>query len=60
MGFPECLEGGRDMDKVALLAHGVNQSAPHVDFMLGTDDLNIDGIKDDGTVVPVFRDGTWA
>lgn len=60
MGFPECLEGGRDMDKVALLAHGVNQSATHVDFMLGTDDLNIDGIKDDGTVVPVFRDGTWA
>ena len=60
MGFPECLEGGRALDADKLVARGVNQSATHVDFMIGTDDLAIDGIKADGSVVPVFRDGTWA
>ena len=54
------MEGGRELDSDELLARGVNQSATHVDFMIGTDDLAIDGIKADGSVVPVFRDGTWA
>ena len=39
---------------------GLNDSATHVDFMLGTDDLSIDGITADGTAVPVFRGGEWA
>lgn len=60
MGFPDCFKGGRDMSKEALLSAGVNDSATHVDFMLGTDDMNITGIKADGTEVPVFRDGDWA
>lgn len=60
MGFPECLEGGLDMSKADLLAHGVNDSAVHVDFMIGTDDLRITGIAADGSETPVFTDGTWA
>ena len=43
-----------------LLARGVNQSAAHVDFMIGTDDLNVWGICEDGTEVPVFENGQWA
>lgn len=60
MGFPECYEGGREMSKSQLWEVGVNDSATHVDFMLGTDDLAIDGIKADGTKVAIFRDGDWA
>lgn len=60
MGFPECYEDGRQMSKEELLQVGVNDSATHVDFMLGTEDLSIDGIKADGTRVPVFRNGDWA
>lgn len=60
MGFPECIEGGFDMDKDQLLAHGVNQSVTHVDFMIGSDDLNVWGVEPDGTEVPVFADGRWA
>ena len=60
MGFPECLEGGLEMDKDQLLAANVNQSHTHVDFMIGTDDLNVDGITADGEVVPVFVNGQWA
>ena len=59
-GFPDCLEGGQDMDEETLKAHGVNKSATHVDFMIGTKDLLICGIKADGTEVMVFKDGEWA
>lgn len=59
-GFPECVEGGLEMDEEALKAHHVNLSATHVDFMIGTADLNITGILADGTEVPVFREGNWA
>lgn len=60
MGFPECLEGGLEMDKEALKKAGVNDSSQHVDFMLGTSDLSITGITKDGREVPVFRNGNWA
>ena len=59
MGFPECYEGGYDMDVPELLAHGVNQSHTHVDFMIGTDDLSIVGVCADGIEVPVFVNGQW-
>lgn len=32
----------------------------HVDFMVGSKDLTITGLKKDGTVVPVFTNGNWA
>lgn len=60
MGFPECLEGGLEMDKESLKTAGVNDSSQHVDFMLGTSDLSITGITKDGREVPVFRNGNWA
>ena len=60
MGFPECVAGGPKLSKEALLERGVNQSATHVDFMVGSDDLSITGILPDGTEVPVFVNGQWA
>lgn len=59
-GFPECLQGGLDMSKDEIMAHGVNQSAVHVDFMIGSDDLNIVGIAADGTETRIFVNGQWA
>ena len=38
---------------------GINDSIIHVDFMVGADDLSIDGIRPDGSVTPIFRNGTW-
>lgn len=60
LGFPDCIEGGTNMSEDELLAAGVNKSATHVDFMIGTVDLNITGIKADGSEVPVFVAGEWA
>ena len=59
-GFPECLEGGASLSKEELQARGVNQSSTHVDFMIGTDDLNVFGVAADGTETPVFVNGQWA
>ena len=48
------------MSKEELAACGANDSMVHVDFMIGTRGMNIDGVQEDGTVVPVFRNGNWA
>jgi aminopeptidase len=48
------------MSQEELLQHGMNTSTVHVDFMIGSDKMDIDGIKQDGTIVPIFRNGDWA
>jgi aminopeptidase len=58
-GFPVGIEGGESMSKEELAQHGVNDSIAHVDFMIGSRDLEIDGETEDGPV-PIFRSGTWA
>lgn len=55
-----CLEGGADMSKAELAAHGLNDSITHVDFMIGTPDLSITGKTADGREIPVFRHGNFA
>ena len=60
MGFKEVLPGGDDLTMEEAQKQGINDSIIHVDFMVGADDLSIDGIRPDGTSVPVFRNGTWA
>ena len=48
------------MSDEEIYALGVNDSIIHVDFMVGSEDLDITGYREDGTAVPVFRNGTWA
>ena len=43
------LQGGTEMSEEELAAAGLNRSQTHVDFMVGSDKMNIDGIKEDGT-----------
>ena len=58
-GFSECLKGGIEMTKEELLANGVNDSLVHVDFMMGSEDLLIEGILDDGSHVKIFENGNF-
>lgn len=58
--YPTNLEGGAAMDEAELDKHGVNDSLTHVDFMIGSENLDIDGVLEDGTTEAVFRNGTWA
>lgn len=55
-----CIEGGKSMSSDELKAHGLNESITHVDFMIGSEQMNIDGITADGQSEPVFRNGNWA
>lgn len=54
------IEGGTEMTQEELAERGLNRSNVHVDFMIGSETMNIDGIRKDGTKMPVFRNGTWA
>ncbi|MBG9452887.1 peptidase M29 [Lysinibacillus sphaericus] len=58
--YPTCLEGGRDLENDQLEALGANISVTHEDFMIGSSEMDIDGILPDGTVEPIFRKGSWA
>ena len=48
------------MSSKELLSHGLNQSLTHVDFMIGSANMDIDGIAADGQIEPIFRNGNWA
>lgn len=54
------IEGGTEMSQEELEAAGLNRSTTHVDFMIGSADMDIDGITADGKRVPIFRGGEWA
>ena len=58
--YSECFVEGVSGDKDKMAAAGGNESLIHVDWMIGGPGTEIDGIKADGTRVPVFRDGGWA
>lgn len=59
-GISEAIEGGMSKSREELLQVGINDSLTHVDFMFGTADLSITGIRPNGTRVPVFQNGNWA
>ncbi|WP_075980083.1 aminopeptidase [Bacillus massilinigeriensis] len=55
-----CIEGGKQMTSEELAANGLNESLTHVDFMIGSNKMDIDGITPEGKVEPIFRNGDWA
>ena len=59
--FPECVENGAKIDKKVLFdEYHLNKCDSHVDFMVGTKDLNITGVTKDGKEVPIFIDGNFS
>ncbi|MGI2329525.1 aminopeptidase [Planococcus sp. YIM B11945] len=58
--YPTCYEGARDLERTQLESIGLNTSIVHEDFMIGSDNMDIDGILADGTREPIFRKGNWA
>ena len=60
MGFADTIRGFENKTLVECRALGINDSMLHVDFMIGTADMNIDAQTRDGKTVAVFRNGNWA
>jgi len=57
--YPMNVEGGNDMSKEELEAVGCNLSMVHEDFMFGSADMEIIGVKEDGSTVQVFHKGNF-
>ncbi|SDK92710.1 aminopeptidase [Natronincola ferrireducens] len=57
--YPICIEEGTKMSKDELQKNGVNTSLVHVDFMIGSAEMDIDGETPDGRMEPIFRKGNW-
>jgi aminopeptidase len=58
--YRDTIIGGDDMTEEEFAAQGGNKSLVHTDFMIGSDQLDIDGIQADGKREPVMRSGEWA
>ncbi len=58
--YAGCLVGGDKASPEELAQRGANSSLIHVDWMIGSDQLDIDGITAEGNAEPVMRQGEWA
>lgn len=58
--YAECIIDGGKMNEDEIAAAGGNSSLIHIDWMIGSAEIDIDGITKDGDRVPVFRKGEWA
>ena len=58
--YADTIEGGSELSPEELQQKGGNQSLIHVDWMMGSDAVDIDGITKTGERVPVMRGGEWA
>jgi aminopeptidase len=58
--YSKCFINGTSLTPQQIAAQGGNKSLIHIDWMIGSEATDIDGIHTDGRRVPVFRKGEWA
>ena len=58
--YAKCFKDGTKLTPAEIAAQGGNSSLIHVDWMIGSNEIDIDGITRTGARVPVFRKGEWA
>ena len=58
--YSKCFINGGNLTPEQIAAQGGNKSLIHIDWMIGSDKTDIDGINADGSRTPVFRGGEWA
>src|SRR5467141_1257692 len=58
--YSKCFLDGANLTPQQIAAKGGNKSLIHIDWMIGSDKIDIDGVHADGRRVPVFRKGEWA
>ncbi|MCX5572021.1 aminopeptidase [Kaistia nematophila] len=58
--YAKCIRGGDTMSPEDLAARGANKSLIHIDWMIGSRHIDIDGIGANGSVEPIMRQGEWA
>lgn len=58
--YSKCFLDGASLTPEQIRTQGGNSSLIHIDWMIGSDKVDIDGIRADGSKVPVMRAGEWA
>lgn len=58
--FPMLIEGYDDMTKEEIEQVKINKSIVHTDFMIGTEDMRIEGTTFDGKTIVIFENGDWS
>ena len=58
--YSECFVGGARLTPEEIAARGGNKSMIHIDWMIGSDKIDIDGLDANGDRTPIFRNGEWA
>lgn len=58
--YSKCFLDGASLSQEQIAAQGGNSSLIHIDWMIGSDKVDIDGVRADGSKVPVMRKGEWA
>lgn len=58
--YSKCFLDGASLSQDQIKAQGGNSSLIHIDWMIGSDKVDIDGLRADGSKVPVMRKGEWA
>ncbi|GIW35006.1 MAG: aminopeptidase [Meiothermus sp.] len=57
--YDECLEGGHGLTPEQKRAAGANDSLIHIDWMIGSEHVDVDGITPSGLAEPLMRGGEW-
>jgi aminopeptidase len=55
----QAVEWAADLSPEERSARGVNHSSIHTDFMIGSNELEVDGVSPSGQAVPILRGGDW-
>ena len=58
--YSKCIRGGLGMEEPALVERGCNRSLVHIDWMIGSGQVDVDGIAAGGGSEPLMRNGEWA
>jgi aminopeptidase len=58
--YSTCFRNADSLDKEQLAARGANESLIHVDWMIGSGEIDVEGIASDGSDQPLMRKGEWA
>ncbi|MDC0217024.1 aminopeptidase [Pelagibacteraceae bacterium] len=57
--YSKCFKGELDLTKEEITKRGGNSSMIHIDWMIGSDQIDVDGIDQSGNPIPIFRKGEW-
>jgi aminopeptidase len=58
--YSKCFKSKKNLTADEISSRGGNSSMIHIDWMIGSNEIDIDGVNSDGTRTPVFRKGEWA